>query len=318
MKKIIAIILVLITLPTSIIYASEEVILGGDSVGIEAKYDGLYISGTYSISDDKNTYDNNKTLRNGDVLIAIEGKRITDLNTFNTIIQSYKETQTLNVTIIRNQSYLDTTMQIVYKDKVESGLYLKEKTSGIGTMTFYNPKNNMYACLGHAISSNNNEQLQQGNIYTSSISNIQKAQEHKTGEKIGKIHYEQKIGEITINSNIGVYGIYNEIFSDQPRVLTAENNEIQIGKASFYTVIENNLIEKFEIEITNVNINEKTFEFKVIDSKLIERCGGIIHGMSGSPIIQDGKLVGAVTHVLVNDSTRGYGIFIENMLEAAE
>ena len=107
MKRIIAIILVLITLPTSIIYASEEVILGGDSIGIEAKYDGLYISGTYTLSDNNNTYDNNKTLRNGDVLIAIEGKRITDLNTFNTIIQSYKETQTLNVTIIRNQSYFE-------------------------------------------------------------------------------------------------------------------------------------------------------------------------------------------------------------------
>lgn len=324
MKKFVQIFLFLFLFSTSFISANDKVYLGGDSIGIVSEYEGLYISGTYSFEYNNATYNPYKEIKEGDLLIKVNNINIKNLDDFNSIIKKYKSAaiHKIDITLIRNKEKINTYLYAYYNNgNVESGIYIKEKITGLGTITYYDPSTLTFAALGHPISDNNNDYLQNGIIYASTIFSINKATNNINGEKIGTILYEKPIGEINKNLNIGIYGTYTSLNLEKNYIEIGDFDEIKIGEAWIYTVLENEKIERFKISITYINNdkkNEKSIEFEVTDINLIERCGGIIHGMSGSPIVQNGKLIGAVTHVQVNDPKKGYGIFIKYMIETSQ
>ena len=188
-------------------------------------------------------------------------------------------------------------------------------------MTFYNPETHSFGALGHAMSDSKLDSeslLQEGSIYESNVTSIKKATSQSSGNKIADIS-NVEIGSINSHSQFGIYGTYNYDISNREMMETATIEETKLGKAYFLTVLEGNEIVKCEIEITKLNsqdtVKEKGIEFTVTDKEVIEKANGIVQGMSGSPIIQNNKIVGCVTHVSGNNPMTGYGLYIDWMLE---
>lgn len=320
MKKTAILLIILLILPFSCILASENVQLGGDSIGVEAKYQGVYISGTYPFTCGDENIQPDKNIQIKDVIVSVNNQRIKDLTHFTTLLSPFKGTKNvIPVGVVRNGKELQTTLTTNYENgKYTYGLYLKDTILGIGTLTFYHPKEGTFAALGHPISNEDNNLLQNGYIYDANITRIEKGKHEQAGEKNGQIQYNQQLGIINKNNVFGIYGKTVNGAIPNEMIETANKDEIKLKEAQFYTVLEGGNIELFTIEITRINQNEldkeKAITFKVTDPLLLEKSGGIIHGMSGSPIVQDGKLIGAITHVSVDDQTIGYAIFIDVML----
>jgi stage IV sporulation protein B len=201
-------------------------------------------------------------------------------------------------------------------------MWIRDSTAGIGTVTFINPDNNMFAGLGHGICDVDTAELMpmlKGQIIDVTISAVNKGKPGYPGELQGYFNPE-KIGSLIGNTDTGVYGIYSKIPDNIPTepLPIGLRQEVEEGRAYIYCTTDSNEVEKYEIEIIKINQNSsdlKNFIIKITDPKLLEATGGIVQGMSGSPVVQNDKIIGAVTHVLINDPTKGYGIFIESMLK---
>lgn len=299
------------------VQAQDELILGGNSVGIEIDYEGVYVSGTYQISASIDPAD---TFRCGDIITALDHRPVSDLQSFYTILRTHqKSVNTIDVTIQREGQTIDTTMQSVYDDErhtVTCGLYIKESMSGVGTMTYYDPTTKRYGALGHAIEQVDSEI--QGDLYDAQIVSFTKAQPSNAGAKQADIAYDEAIGTIDQNTPIGIYGAYTALPETTTQLEWATVDEVTLGEAEIYTVLDGDHIESYTIEITGLHPSTqdhmKGIAFEVSDDALIAASGGIIQGMSGSPIVQNGKIIGAVTHVVTDAPTQGYGVFIEYML----
>lgn len=326
-KWIFVITSLLLLLPVSV-YANEEVIVGGDSVGIEVGYDGVLITGTYMIENSTQKYDPSTVLKPGDIIKEINGTKITSLlDMQNEIIKYKQEYNQIPVKIIRNNTEIKENLITLFDSNsgsFKSGLYVKDKIVGVGTLTFYLPDNQTFGALGHEIYDmdlKQQAQIKSGTIYESNVSSISKGQPKIAGEKHAVIAYDKPLGTIEKNVTIGIYGEVNEKI-DKERMEWANQDEIQLGEAQIYTVVNGDKVESFTIEITKLNPQDqqsiKGIEFIVTDDRLIAISGGIVQGMSGSPIVQNGKLVGAVTHVLCNTPEKGYGVYIEYMIEEAK
>ena len=299
------------------VQAQDELILGGNSVGIEIDYEGVYVSGTYQISASIDPAD---TFRPGDIITALDHRPVSDLQSFYAILRTHqKSVNTIDVTIQRERQTIDTTMQSVYDDErhtVTCGLYIKESMSGVGTMTYYDPTTKRYGALGHAIEQVDSEI--QGDLYDAQIVSFTKAQPSNAGAKQANIAYDEAIGTIDQNTPIGIYGAYTALPETTTQLEWATVDEVTLGEAEIYTVLDGDHIESYTIEITGLHPSTqdhmKGIAFEVSDDALIADSGGIIQGMSGSPIVQNGKIIGAVTHVVTDAPTQGYGVFIEYML----
>ncbi len=319
MRRCIYLILsVLLCVSPIAVHAQDELILGGNSVGIEIDYAGVYVSGTYQIGEGIDPAD---TFLPGDIITSLDHQPVRDLNTFYTILRAHqKPVNTLDVTIQRNKSSLQTQMQSVYdkeRHSVTCGLYVKESMSGVGTMTYYDPATNRYGALGHAVDDVSEEV--EGELYDAQVISYTKARPAQAGEKQASIAYNEVIASIDENTPIGIYGDYDILPNDVRKLPWAANSEVTLGEAEIYTVLEGDRIETYTIMIDALHPNTqdhvKGIEFTVSDDRLIDATGGIIQGMSGSPIVQDGKIIGAITHVVTSEPTHGYGVFIEYMLE---
>ena len=299
------------------VQAQNELILGGNSVGIEIDYEGVYVSGTYRIS---TSIDPADTFRPGDIITALDHRPVSDLQSFYAILRTHqKSVNTIDVTIQREGQTIDTTMQSVYDDErhtVTCGLYIKESMSGVGTMTYYDPTTKRYGALGHAIEQVDSEI--QGDLYDAQIVSFTKAQPSNAGAKQANIAYDEAIGTIDQNTPIGIYGAYTALPETTTQLEWATVDEVTLGEAEIYTVLDGDHIESYTIEITGLHPSTqdhmKGIAFEVSDDALIAASGGIIQGMSGSPIVQNGKIIGAVTHVVTDAPTQGYAVFIEYML----
>jgi stage IV sporulation protein B len=209
------------------------------------------------------------------------------------------------------------------------GIFIEDPAAGVGTLSFYNPKRHSFAGLGHQIANlggRNGVRFQYGEIVLANISSVRMGIPGKPGEKIGIFNTLQNpVGKITKNCRFGIYGemyprfnelIRNDFFHPIPM---AYNSQIHEGPGTIYTVVKGSKIEEFQVKIIKVYTQhaprDKGLVVKVTDPRLLRETGGIIQGMSGSPIIQDGRLVGAVTHVFVNDPTKGYGVLAEWMIQ---
>jgi stage IV sporulation protein B len=205
------------------------------------------------------------------------------------------------------------------------GLYVRDSAAGVGTLTFFYGKTQTYGALGHVITDNDTNQpidCDEGKIVMATVSGIHQGKRGQPGEKIGVfIEEDQIIGDIQKNTNFGIYGRLTNQIEHQlyPEALpVASMSQIQIGPAHMLTVVDGEKIEPFAIDIQKVNLQEspegKGLVIQVTDKRLLEKTGGIVQGMSGSPIIQNGKIIGSVTHVFVHDPTKGYGCFMDWML----
>ena len=215
---------------------------------------------------------------------------------------------------------LSKTEDNVYK----TGLYVKDSITGVGTLTFIDPNTKLFGALGHEIIEKNTGQrleIKDGKIYGSSVTGITRSDIGKPGEKNAKYDSSKVFGTVSENTSSGIFGKYTTDIPDKKLFAVAKEENVKTGKASILTVIDGNTIESFDINILRINNNgnsTKNILFEIIDEKLLKDTGGIVQGMSGSPIIQDDYIIGAVTHVVVDDPSKGYGIFITKMLEEAE
>lgn len=311
--------------PTSLFAAT--VIPGGESIGIQLQYEGVVITGGYEIEIDGNKYN---PLQNGfatgDLIITANSTKVDTIATLTEILkENVEKDNKVSVTIKRGNETINQEMSMSYnKDtkQFSTGLYVKDSLLGVGTMTYYNPETKSFGSLGHAMSDielNDQTLLKAGTIYRSKVTGIKKGATNHAGQKIASIS-DIAIGKVDDHSQFGIYGKYDENAVDGRSTMeTASMSEVKLGKAYFLTVLHNDDIVKCEINITHLDeqksAGEKGITFEITDKKVLQETNGIIQGMSGSPIIQDDKIIGCVTHVSSNNPNMGYGLYIEWMLE---
>jgi stage IV sporulation protein B len=323
MKKFVMFLTALLFTPISALAYSEYVIPGGENIGIQIDTKGLVVVGFYKVD---GKYIGSDTLKVGDTILEVEGTSVDTISELSTLIDEKLVNNEVNVRIKRNNKEIDTKLTLVKEDNVyKTGLYVKEKVTGIGTMTYIDPITKIYGALGHEIvmsESDNRVEIKSGNIFESYVNGIDRSTNGTVGSKNATITYNNKLGTITKNVGTGIFGKYTAMIPGKEKMEVAKWSDIKTGKATIYTITDGNTINEYEIEIMSLNSKaidtNKSISFKVTDKKLLEESGGIVQGMSGSPIVQDGKIIGAVTHVLVDEVTNGYGVFIRTMLEEGE
>ncbi len=307
------------------------VVPSGESIGVKIESKGVIVVGISSVTDlngKKACPAVDSGFQAGDKILEINGKIIETEDDIVEIINSEgSRNKKYKVTVERNKKKISLVIQPVQsiEDKLyKMGLWVRNNIAGVGTMTFYEPSSGEFAALGHGITDMDSGVLidiDKGKILKSKVISIQKAKKSSPGEIIGIFSESSGIyGIIEKNTPYGIYGVLdsNRIEKNKKLMPIGLGSHVKEGQAKLLTTIEDNRIEEFNIEIQKVfrqnNADSKSMIIKITDPKLIEKTGGIVQGMSGSPIIQNGRLVGSVTHVLVNDPLRGYGIFVEWMI----
>ena len=263
-------------------------------------------------------------LKEGDVILACDGISITSTEQFQSLLQK-SEGEPTDLQIHRDGVHMTVSVDPEENETgaFRIGAWIRDSMAGIGTMTYYDPVSGMFGALGHGITDVDTLQLMpfsSGTILPSSVKAVKKGTSGGAGELKGEFDLTTTLGTLSANTECGIFGILNPAETGVNRTAAIPTGKPKVGKASIRANVRGDAVEEYEIEILNVIPNpadSRDMVISVTDSELIALTGGIVQGMSGSPIIQDGKLVGAVTHVLVNDPTRGYGIFIDNMLDAA-
>lgn len=308
-----------------------NLIPGGNAIGVRLNTKGVLVVAVTDVIDtngNRSCPAKESGLKVGDSILEINNEKIVNANQVVDILNKIKSEE-IKIKILRNNMEFETKanpVQCLQDNSFRLGIWVRDKTTGIGTLTYLNPNNKTFGALGHGITDIDTAKLltvEDGVIMNAKVSDIQQGKKGLPGEIKGVFYKtDEVLGNIKINDEFGIYGelkdsiIENKIDSAIP---IAFKEEIKLGKAHILTTIEDNIIDKFEINIEKIEyqdkINQKSMIIRVTDSRLLEKTGGIVQGMSGSPIIQDGKLIGAVTHVFINDPSKGYGLFIEWMIE---
>ena len=304
---------------------SKSVYASGNLIGLRIHNSGLIVTDVSSIETDKGTVSpaQNAGLEKGDVIIKINGRNVyasedvAPLLSENTQLSVLRNSTVKTISIIPAKDISDGALKM--------GVWVRDSTAGVGTMTFFDSHTNRYGALGHGISDSDTGiafSVQSGTLEKSSVVSIKKGIAGEPGEICGSFSYEDGVcGTVDKNCEAGIFGSVFENHS-----LTGQNYEIGVmsqvdaGEASILSTVDGD-VKEYKINILRsmpFGSATKGLVIQITDPVLLQKTGGIIQGMSGSPIIQNGRLVGAVTHVFVNDPTRGYGIFIENMLAEAE
>jgi stage IV sporulation protein B len=325
-KKLSITLVVVLTLCLQITSVSAaELLLGGDSIGIELQYDGVLITGTYDISIDNKKYNpSSDGYRSGDLIMSINGHNIQSISSLMSYIdKEINQGKDITLKIKRDKKILEKKLYYQkINNKYSTGLYVQDGISGVGTLTYYNPDTQTFGALGHMMDdvAFPHDELDKGHIYHSYVKSIQPSQNGKPGEKIAEIGTIE-IGTVGENNNYGIFGKYDKgsIQNNHQTISTASIDEVKLGKAYFLTVLEGHKVTKCSINITHLKQQSqssmKGISFTITDKKVLSLTHGVVQGMSGSPIIQNGKLIGCVTHVDVNDVKKGYGLYIDWMLE---
>ena len=324
-KTLINLLLLLnLLLPYQVFAYSDYILAGGQNIGIELNSNGVLIVGTYLINGIDNA--KNANLQTGDKIIAINGEKIHSIEEMLSTINKQDDISEIEITYQRGSNILTTKLNLIMdKEQIyKTGLYVKDSINGVGTLTFIDPNTKIYGALGHEIIEKTTGQrleIKSGKIYSSIVTGITPSGEGNPGEKNARYDVNDVYGNIKENTTSGIFGTYTKQIPEGKLYKVANKEEIKLGDASILTVIEENNIEELKINILKLNQSSKETKsilFEVTDEKLLAKSGGIVQGMSGSPIIQNDKIIGAVTHVVVDDCTKGYGILITNMLEEAE
>lgn len=311
-----------------------KLVPGGQSIGVKLNTIGVLVVGHHLVSTDqgRNSPGEEAGVKVGDIITEINGNIIQRMADVSEIVQSAGEANKPLDLVIKREEKTIRTKLIPQKDETEQsyklGLYIRDSAAGIGTMTFYHPGTKKYGALGHVISDADTKKpivVKDGQIVSSTVTSIEKGSNGDPGEKLARFSPNKEvIGNIKRNSPFGIFGslkdnIQNDLM-DEALPITL-SHQVKEGPAEILTVVDGTKVERFDIEIISSVPQKfpaiKGMVLKVTDEELLKKTGGIVQGMSGSPIIQDGKLIGAVTHVFVNDPTSGYGVHIEWMLHEA-
>ena len=323
-KKLLTTFFLLFTLFPSIVFAySDKIILGGENVGIQIHSKHVMIVGFYKVEDKYIGED--AGLKVGDLITKINNIKVSSIEEMVSIINKNKDIGPIKITFLRNNKEIETELELK-KDKngiYKTGLYVKDQINGIGTLTYIDPETNIYGALGHEITEKSTLQkveIKDGTIFKSEITGITPSKNGTPGAKEAKFYSDVTLGSINKNEISGIFGVYTGNFSKETVIEVEESDNIKLGKAEIRIVISGSNIKNYEIEIIHINKSDatKNILFKITDEELLSKTGGVVAGMSGSPIIQDNKIIGAVTHVVVNEPEKGYGIFITTMLEEGE
>ena len=309
--------------------STEEVYVGGMPFGVRFQAGEVSVLKTQSFSS------NGKEICpaaeagicTGDVILCVNSQRVETVTEFASAADADRGVP-IEIFLRRGEETVNTSVTPMKND--ESGVYqlgilLKDSAAGIGTVTFVYPDTLRFAGLGHGICDTDSGKLLEipnGYITDVTIVGIHKGIPGTPGELKGTLESE-KCGKLLQNCEVGVFGMFAEPPEGMRKsVAIAKAEEVREGKATILCTLDDNRIREYEVEVEKIDHGSKTktknYTLRITDPALLGKTGGIVQGMSGSPILQNGKLIGAVTHVLVNDPTRGYGIFIENMLDAAE
>lgn len=312
-----------------------EVIPGGQSIGVKLNTEGVLVVGHHLIQTDlgNESPGEGAGIEVGDMITKIDKHDIQRMSEVGEYVQAAgEEGRKLVIEIRRNKEKLIkelTPLKAKGEHSYRLGLYIRDSAAGVGTLTFYDPISKKYGALGHVISDVDTQKpiiVHDGQIIRSSVTSIEKGSNGDPGEKLASFSAERDIlGSIEKNSSFGIFGtlnnanVKNNIY-DKPMPISV-STQVKEGPAKILTVVNGEDVEEFDIDIISSVPQKqpatKGMVIKVTDPKLLEATGGIVQGMSGSPIIQDGKIIGAVTHVFVNDPTSGYGCHISWMLEEA-
>ena len=309
--------IVFICILTTGVFASEYLIPVGKVVGLDLA------SGTVTVAafDDATPSAKEAGIQAGDEILSINGAKITCAEDVRRALDHSKGT----VKLVINREGAEKSIRIspqITENGPRLGVFLRQGITGIGTITWYDPDTGAFGTLGHGVSDAKGCLLKmtEGKVYPAKVASVQKGKSGAPGQLKGALSSDTLLGSVTVNAQQGVFGTAQNAWTGEA-IPTAAWEEVRTGDATIRSTVTEGEPQDYSVEILKIysktRADGRNFLIHITDPKLLEATGGIVQGMSGSPIIQDGKLVGAVTHVLVNDPTRGYGIFIENMLDAA-
>lgn len=307
--------------------AEREFYVGGMPAGFTLGVGGAQIIGLSQVMGETGSFSPaaKAGLKTGDVIERVSGVRVHTTSELNEAIGRCGGKE-VTLYIRRRGETADVAVRPV-KDKVTGrfkiGVLARDSVSGIGTVTYIEKNSRRFGSLGHPVSAENGGGFLGGDICSCCIVGVKKGVRGKAGELRGTFLNAEKIGTGEKITDCGIFGVFSETYSltGNLTAYAANADEVSIGNACIYSTIEGETPKKYEIDIVKVDKNNrgnKNFVIKITDGELLEKTGGIVQGMSGSPILQNGKLIGAVTHVFINDPTRGYGVSIDTMLKSAE
>lgn len=307
----------------------KRLIPGGQALGVAMRTEGVLIVGLSDVAEDVSPA-KSAGLAAGDVITGVNGTAVTTAEALTGLLNQIGPTQ-VQITYRRageNRTALLTPHKDETTGAVRLGAWVRDSTAGVGTLSFYDPDTGRYAALGHAITDGDTGSVlsvSEGQVLKANIVAVQKGQKGMPGELKGSFLREGEVlGDIRRNSVLGIYGTMhgaakNPLYPDGLPI--GLRSGVHTGKASILSSVDGTGIHEYAIEITRVNPQTspapKSMVLRVTDEKLLEATGGIVQGMSGSPILQDGRIIGAVTHVFVSDPTQGYGVYVDWMLEEA-
>lgn len=314
---------------TKVLQETEKrVYVSGESFGIKLYTDGVIVVGTKDVETANGKCNPAKEagLEKGDIIISINNVKMTDSSqvekTFND-----NNGKDYKIVVKRNGNYKNFTLKPVYSQsegKYKVGVWVRDSTAGIGTVTFYNSENNSIGALGHPITDVDTNEIMpilNGEAVKANVTKIYKSTDGEAGSLCCDFT-NNVIGSLSVNSICGIYGKYECSLVGKRLYKVAASQEVEKGSAQLLCTVDEKGPQLYDVEITRVsyreNNDEKNMVVRVTDKNLIEKTGGIVQGMSGSPIIQNGKLVGALTHVIVDNPEKGYAIFAEKMVEKSE
>ena len=302
----------------------------GKIIGLKLYTNGVLVVGMSEIDDannDKAKPYENSDIKPGDIILEIDKKIIEDIDNLKQTVNN-SNGKMLEITILRNGKMLNTNIIPVQTEesKYQLGLWVKDAATGVGTITFYEPQSNSFGILGHGITdsdTNNLINIESGELVTAKVISLKRGEENVPGEIKGTIINSQNIGEIIKNTQFGVFGKLNNLTAlniDKSKAIeVASRDEIKEGEAKILCSINSsNVSKEYKIEIERIykdnDYNNKSMLIRITDEELLKQTGGIIRGLSGAPIIQNGKFIGAVTNVLVSNPELGYAIFGDMMI----
>lgn len=317
--KLIFISIMLLTMPINALAYSDYIYASGKSIGINIKLKGIMVVGLYEVNGVSPGVIAKINL--GDRIIKVNNNEVNSIKEMTDAITKSNNKDSVEITYLRNNKEYKTNLELINDNGIyKTGLYVKDTISGVGTLTYIDPGTMMYGALGHEIIDKNTKtivDIDDGKIFKSSVTGITKSTNGNPGSKNALYYNDVVYGNINKNTHSGIFGNFSAN-TDNLKLYKVSNPVL--GDAKILTVIDSDTIKEYSINITKINEFKETKNilFDITDTELLNKTGGIVQGMSGSPIIQGDNIVGSVTHVVVDNPEKGYGIYITNMLTEAE
>lgn len=302
-----------LTIVSSAAASSEKLIPGGNTVGLQLQTDGVVVAEVMP--------ECQAALKKGDYIVAIDNQAVKTADEIQNLLAETDQND-VAIRVVRGGKPMQFLAELVADGKL--GVYVRDSLAGIGTVTYFDPQTGDFGALGHGVSDQQTLELLNtsgGTVLPAQILSVKKGKAGAPGQLQGAASSLEPIGTIEKNTDHGVFGTMDNVYNGKDPVDVVPNAQIEPGHATILSNISGTNVQEYDVEILRLYPTEKAsgrnLLLQVTDPELLQATGGIVQGMSGSPILQNGKIVGAVTHVLVDDPTMGYGIFIENMLDAA-